>query len=104
MNVILRPPGRPIDRAALPSATCERSAAWAQGEPLLAAAGEFRNPVEGHNWRAVAITSDSEHVLGASDAKDAHVIFAWSRFGKRQLAAILEGETLRLPWTPPSAL
>lgn len=56
--------------------------------------------MEGHNWRAVAITSDSEHVLGASDAKDAHVIFAWSRFGKRQLAVILEGETLRLTWAP----
>jgi hypothetical protein len=60
--------------------------------PLLAAAGEFRNPVEGgHGWRAVAITADGEHVLGAWGSADVHCIFAWSRFGRRQLTRILEG-------------
>ena len=63
----------------------------AQGKPLLTAVGDFRNPVEGHGWRAAAITSDGEHVLGASDVRAANVIFAWSRFGKRQLDVIIEG-------------
>ena len=62
-----------------------------QGKPLLTAAGDFRNPVEGHGWRAAAITADGEHVLGASDVRTANVIFAWSRFGKRQLDVIIEG-------------
>ena len=70
----------------------EMHGAWrAQGKPLLTAAGDFRNPVEGHGWRAAAITADGEHVLGASDVRAANVIFAWSRFGKRQLDVIIEG-------------
>ena len=30
-------------------------------------------------------------MLGASDVRAANVIFAWSRFGKRQLDVIIEG-------------
>ena len=58
----------------------------------MVATGEFRNPVEGgHGWRAVAITADGEHVLGAWDSADAHCIFVWARLGRRQLTRILEG-------------
>ncbi|KAK9830614.1 hypothetical protein WJX81_005607 [Elliptochloris bilobata] len=74
-----------------------------EGKLLLAAAGEFRNPVEGHGWRAAALTSDGEHVLGASDVRAANVIFAWSRFGKRQLDVIIEGAkegAAALAWHP----
>jgi len=60
--------------------------------PLMMATGEFRNPVEGgHGWRAVAITADGEHVLGAWGSADAHCIFVWARLGRRQLTRILEG-------------
>ena len=30
-------------------------------------------------------------MVGASDVRAANVIFAWSRFGKRQLDVIIEG-------------
>jgi hypothetical protein len=55
----------------------------------------FQNAVEKNQWKAVVLSGDSEHVVGAIANKTEHRVYIWSRlYGK--LERILEGERFRM--------
>ena len=51
---------------------------------------EFRNEVERWQWRAVAFSNDDEHIVGASNAKNEHIMYVWNAV-VGNLERILEG-------------
>lgn len=60
---------------------------------------EFRNEVERWQWRGVAFSNDDEHVIGASNAKNEHIMYVWNAV-VGNLERILEGKRDELPkWT-----
>ncbi|DBA90420.1 TPA: hypothetical protein ACH3X1_003693 [Trebouxia sp. C0004] len=63
---------------------------------------EFRNEVERWQWRGVAFSNDDEHVIGASNAKNEHIMYVWNAV-VGNLERILEGPkegALDLLWHP----
>ena len=68
-----------------------------QGSALLAEDAslkllrEFRNEVERWQWRGVAFSNDDEHVVGASNAKNEHIMYVWNAV-VGNLERILEGK------------
>ena len=52
---------------------------------------EFRNEVERWQWRGVAFSNDDEHVVGASNAKNEHILYVWNAV-VGNLERILEGD------------
>ncbi len=60
---------------------------------------EFRNEVERWQWRGVAFSNDDEHIIGASNAKNEHIMYVWNAV-VGNLERILEGKHDELPkWT-----
>ena len=60
---------------------------------------EFRNEVERWQWRGVAFSNDDEHIIGASNAKNEHIMYVWNAV-VGNLERILEGKHAKLPnWT-----
>ena len=60
---------------------------------------EFRNEVERWQWRGVAFSNDDEHIIGASNAKNEHIMYVWNAV-VGNLERILEGKHNELPnWT-----
>ncbi len=57
---------------------------------------EFRNEVERWQWRGVAFSNDDEHVIGASNAKNEHIMYVWNAV-VGNLERILEGKHDKLP-------
>lgn len=51
---------------------------------------EFRNEVERWQWRGVAFSNDDEHIVGASNAKNEHIMYVWNAV-VGNLERILEG-------------
>lgn len=51
---------------------------------------EFRNEVERWQWRSVAFSNDDEHIVGASNAKNEHIMYVWNAV-VGNLERILEG-------------
>lgn len=63
---------------------------------------EFRNEVERWQWRGVAFSNDDEHIVGASNAKNEHIMYVWNAV-VGNLERILEGPkegALDLLWHP----
>ena len=56
---------------------------------------EFRNEVERWQWRGVAFSNDDEHVVGASNAKNEHIMYVWNAV-VGNLERILEGDQYTL--------
>ena len=51
---------------------------------------EFRNEVERWQWRGVAFSNDDEHIVGASNAQNEHIMYVWNAV-VGNLERILEG-------------
>jgi len=51
---------------------------------------EFRNEVERWQWRGVAFSNDDEHIVGASNGKNEHIMYVWNAV-VGNLERILEG-------------
>lgn len=51
----------------------------------------YQNAVEKNAWLAAVVTSDCQHVVGASANNNAHKLFFWEK-GSGNLVRMLEGE------------